>query len=362
MGIGNFFDNFMGGLAFGMLANNPFFYGMNCYGFGFSGINAQRVDFETFANPFPNPFANMNLTPSAQPISILNDFGNSAFPTFDFSQVGKTIWDNATNPDSEFNKRMKEYYENLNNNNNNYNNSQTTFRGYDMPFSGWYLPSQFQTGGFFGSYYPQSQFFGISSAKAQSDVKANKTDLEPDKTDAEQIKDKQVSYDTSALKAKWAKKKDLPDAFYDKVIRISRKIKCDPNDLMGVMWVETAKTFSPNAKNPHGTATGLIQFTSGTAQQLGTSIEKLKTMTAVEQLDYVEKFLVANKSAAGYKDNETLDRGTLYSLVFLPGRSKRDVLTSKGENYYEQNTVLDYNKDGKITKSDLNSVISENMA
>ena len=362
MGIGNFFDNFMGGLAFGMLANNPFFCGMNCYGFGFGGMNAQRVDFETFANPFPNPFANMNLTPSAQPISILNDFGNPAFPTLDFSQVGKTIWDNATNPDSEFNKRMKEYYENLNKNNNNYNNSQTTFRGYDMPFSGYYLPSQIPIGGFIGGYGPQFQLSSISPAKAQSEVKADKTELEPDKTDAEQTKDRPVSYDASALKAKWSKKKDLPDAFYDKVIHISRKIKCDPNDLMGVMWVETAKTFSPNAKNPLGSATGLIQFTSDTAKNLGTSIAKLKTMSAVEQLDYVEKFLVANKSAAGYKDNETLDRGTLYSLVFLPGRSKRNVLTSKGENYYEQNTILDYNKDGKITKADLNSVISENMA
>ena len=85
-------------------------------------------------------------------------------------------------------------------------------------------------------------------------------------------------------------------------------------------------------------------------------------MTPVEQLDYVEKYLVANKASAGYKDNETLDRGTLYSLVFLPGRSKRAVLTTKGENFYEQNRILDYNKDGNITKADLNSVITDSIA
>jgi hypothetical protein len=130
---------------------------------------------------------------------------------------------------------------------------------------------------------------------------------------------------------------------------------------MGVMWFESGKTFSPSKTNHIG-AVGLIQFMPDTARTLGTTSEKLKAMSAMEQLEYVEQYLVANKKAAGYRDNETLDRGTLYSLVFLPGRSKRTVLTSKGENYYEQNSKLDYNKDGKITKADLNSVISEHMA
>ena len=363
MGIGNFFDNFISGLAFGMAVNSPFFGGMGCFGgFGYGGRTTEIIDFGTFANPFPNPFAGMNLTQTTQPISLLNNFANAKYPTYDFSQVGKTIWDNVMNPDSEYNKRMREYYDNLKNNNNNQNyTTQTKINGYEMPFSSWYLPNQIT----FGGYSPFFQTTSITPVKPQTEVKADKTDntsLEPDNTDAEQITDKPVSYDITALKNKWSKKKDLPNAFYEKVIHISKKIKCDPNDLMGVMWVESDHSFSPTAKNPHGAAVGLIQFMPDTAKALGTTRDKLLAMTAVEQLEYVEKFLVANKTAAGYKDNETINRGTLYSLVFLPGRSKRDVLTTKGEDYYEQNKILDSNKDGKITKADLHKIITDNLA
>ena len=404
MGIGNFIDNFISGLAFGIAVNNPFYRGFGCcggYGFG-GGYSMNRVDFDTFANPFPNVFGNMSYIPSIQQDSIFDGFANPA-PTIDFSQTMQNIWNDTFNPDSDFNKRMKEYFDNQGKSNTTTNyNYQTSIQGYDVPFSQFYLPNQIS---YYGGY-PQFQFdmFTPSTLKANQEnetpakqvaaqqnntVTSKKTtraadittvtdtrttttntntsttasvSLEPDKTDAEQIKEKPVNYDITALKNKWSKRKNLPDAFYEKVIRISKKIKCNPNDLMGVMWVESGHTFSPSAKNPYSSATGLIQFTTGTAQQLGTSIKKLRTMTAVEQLDYVEKYLVANKAAAGYKENETLNRGTLYSLVFLPGRSKRDVLTSRGENYYNQNKVLDYNKDGKITKADLHSVITDNLA
>ena len=366
MGLGNFFDNFMGGLAFGMLANNPFFGGMGCYGYGFGGSNMQRIDFGTFANPFPNPFGNMKINDNSSPqISIFTDFGNPGYPSLDFSNVWKTICNNTLNPDSEFNKRMKEYYENLNKCNNVSNNSQNKFTCYDMPFSGWYLPTQIPFGGYFsGNFTPQLQSTSISTTMPKTEVKADadKTSLEPKDTDSELQNNESISYDISELKAKWSKKKNLPDAFYNKVIQISKKIKCNPNDLMGVMWYETAHTFDPSKTNSIG-AVGLIQFMPDTAKKLGTTSPKLKSMSAVEQLEYVEKYLVASKESAGYKDNETLSRGTLYSLVFLPGRSKRTVLTSRGENFYEQNKKnLDYNNDGKITKADLHSVITNHLA
>ena len=367
MGLSNFFDNFIGGLAFGMLSNSPFFSGMGyCNSYGFGIMSTQRVDFETFANPFPNPFANMNLTQTAQPISILNDFANPNFPTFDFSLVGKTIWDNVTNPDSDYNKNLRESISN-NSNSQNQTSQQTSIQCFDMPFSPWYLPTQFNITpiGYYnpGTYIPTPSVSKAQQVKPEEKV-SKKADIHQSvETDENQLKNNDKNnYDITALKNKWSKKKDLPNAFYEKVIHISRKINCDPNDLMAVMWVESDHSFSPSAKNPHSTATGLIQFTTSTARRLGTSIEKLKAMTAVEQLDYVEKYLIANKASAGYNNRETLDRGTLYSLVFLPARSKRTVLTAKGENYYEQNIILDYNKDGKITKADLNSVVADNLS
>ena len=366
MGLSNFFENFIGGMALGIFASSPYGYGMGGFGFGYGGgMMSNRVDFGTFANPFPNIFGNTTYT-STPSVFMYEGFANPVFPTIDFSQIDKTIWDNAFNPDSDYNKRLKEYYENLSKNNNSQNYSnQTNITGYEMPFSSWYLPTQFN----FSGFYPQYQAFGQITAqkpKASQTSQAQQTStrssesLEPDDTDADSLK-KAVSYDITELKNKWSKKKNLPDEFYNKVIDISKKIKCDPNDLMGVMWYETAHTFNPAKTNRIG-ATGLIQFMPDTAKALGTTTDKLRAMSAVEQLDYVEKFLVKNKTDAGYKDSDTLDRGTLYSLVFLPGRSKRSVLTSKGENFYEQNTNLDYNKDNKITKADLNSVITQHMA
>ena len=367
MGIGNFFDNFISGLAFGIAVSNPFSRGMCCYGgygyggFGYGYGSPEIIDFGTFGNSFPNVFGNITPGQSKQPITLLNDFTNSGYPSFSFSQVGQSIWDYTLNPESEFNKRLKEYNEWLKNQKPQYSNTQTTFNGYDMPFSSWYLPTQINYSGF--GFMPQyTQLSGTTETKPEEKAKDNKPSLEPGETDSDSLKNTRINYDITALKSKWSKKKDLPDAFYDKVIHISKKIKCDPDDLMGVMWVESAKTFSPSVKNPKGAATGLIQFMPDTARTLGTTIAKLKAMTAVEQLDYVEKFLVANKSAAGYKDSDTIDRGTLYSLVFLPGRSKRAVLTTRGESYYDQNTVLDYNNDGKITKADLASIVTDNMA
>ena len=83
------------------------------------------------------------------------------------------------------------------------------------------------------------------------------------------------------------------------------------------------------------------------------SIEALKNMSAVEQMNYVEKLIKNMKKSAGYSDSATLDAGTLYALIFLPAYANKEVLASKGDKYYASNKGLDTNKDGKITKADL---------
>lgn len=341
----------MTGLAFGMLANNPFFGG--CFGFGMYPTY-NRVDFGGFANPFPSVFSGVGYYGGVSAQLPPTTFANQNFPIVDFSWIGQTVWDTYTNPDSEYNKQLMNYFEQINkqyeenqkksnNNNNNYS--------FLMPFYQAQMmvnPWQF------------IQIPGITSNNTNKSV-----DLEPDIKDSETKKENNsvISYDAQKLKNKWSKKQpQLPDKFYSRVVEISQKVKCNPEHLMAVMNLETRKTFSTSEKNPNSSATGLIQFTYDTAIGLGTTIDKLKAMTPVEQLDYVEKYLVENKKSAGYKDNETLDKGTLYSLVFLPGRSKRKVLTSKGEKYYEQNKILDYNKDGNITKADLAKKLNEFMA
>ena len=72
--------------------------------------------------------------------------------------------------------------------------------------------------------------------------------------------------------------------FRDKVRSISARLGCNPSDLMTCMAWESGRSFSPAKKNMAGSgATGLIQFMPSTAQGLGTSVDALAAMTAVEQ-------------------------------------------------------------------------------
>ncbi len=169
------------------------------------------------------------------------------------------------------------------------------------------------------------------------------------------------SYDAAALKEKWAVKGEpqFSDGFYNKVVEISKRVGCDPNALMAVMKSESG--LKTTARNPHGGATGLIQFMPSTAKALGTSTEALSRMSPEEQLVYVEKFLVQNKKMAGFSEGDKLDSGTLYTLVFLPAYAKRDVLCTQGTKYYKYNAGLDLNHDGQITKQDMSRRVHQFM-
>src|SRR5437764_1478114 len=106
--------------------------------------------------------------------------------------------------------------------------------------------------------------------------------------------------------------KKVSKEFKTKVIAISGRLSCDPSHLMAVMAFETGETFSPSKKSLAGSgATGLIQFMPATAKSLGTTTGKLAAMSAVEQLDFVEKFL---KPKAG-NFNSLSD---LYMAVLFP--------------------------------------------
>ena len=163
------------------------------------------------------------------------------------------------------------------------------------------------------------------------------------------------SYDAQALKAKWSKAKpNLSEGFYNKVVEISKRIGCDPNDLMGLMYSESG--LDSTKSNSIG-ATGLIQFLPSTAKSLGTTCAALKAMSPEQQLVYVEKFIRMNKRQAGISSNQKIGRGTLYALIFLPARANKTVLTQQGEKYYNQNASLDIDNNNYITKSDLDARI-----
>ncbi len=104
-----FINNFLNGMAFGMLSSNPFFGG--CYGFGMYPMMYNRVDFGSFANPFPSVFGYGYYSSSAS-MMMPTTFANASFPTVDFTEVGQYIWNSATNPDSDFNRQLLQSMEN----------------------------------------------------------------------------------------------------------------------------------------------------------------------------------------------------------------------------------------------------------
>ncbi|MBY3219502.1 transglycosylase SLT domain-containing protein [Rhizobium laguerreae] len=144
--------------------------------------------------------------------------------------------------------------------------------------------------------------------------------------------------------------------FNKRVIDISKRLKCDPNHLMAVMAFESGESFAPDRQNDAGSgAVGLIQFMPSTARSLGTTAEKLATMTAIQQLDYVEQYFTAASRNGSFS---TL--GDLYMAVLWPaavGKPDSYVLFEQGTTAYEQNRGLDINKNGRITKAEATSIV-----
>lgn len=148
------------------------------------------------------------------------------------------------------------------------------------------------------------------------------------------------------MRLAWSKK--VSNEFLTKVLKICESLEVDPDYLMSCMAFESAETFSPKIKNAAGSgAVGLIQFMPRTAISLGTSTEDLAAMTAVEQLDYVEKYFRAYKGKLKMLSD-------VYMAILLPkavGKPENFVLFNNGKAY-RQNSGLDVNKDGQITKAE----------
>lgn len=137
--------------------------------------------------------------------------------------------------------------------------------------------------------------------------------------------------------------------FRERLVRLCKNLKWTPEHagwLMACMAFESAESFSPSIKNAAGSgATGLIQFMPRTAIGLGTTVSQLATMSATAQLDYVEKYF--RPYAARIKS-----LSDMYMAILLPkyvGAGEESVLFSEGIAY-RQNSGLDRNKDGKVTK------------
>jgi len=141
----------------------------------------------------------------------------------------------------------------------------------------------------------------------------------------------------------------VPVAFKRKTITIARRLGMDPGQLMAIMAFETGRTFDPAITNRAGSgATGLIQFMPATARGLGTTTSRLALMSAIEQLDYVERYLDPYTGRMG-------DLASAYMAVLYPRAVDKEpgyVLFRKGSKAYKLNRGLDVNGNGQVTKAE----------
>ena len=122
--------------------------------------------------------------------------------------------------------------------------------------------------------------------------------------------------------------------------------------LMLVMYFESK--LNPQAKNPFGSATGLLQFTAATATDIGTSTAALYNMNNVEQLQYVQRYLQRFKGRL----NTLTD---VYLSVFYPAAIGRPdtYMLNLSPQWVEANKIFDSNKDGKITVGEISKKIND---
>lgn len=145
----------------------------------------------------------------------------------------------------------------------------------------------------------------------------------------------------------------VTDVFIEAVEKMCERIETKPEYVLAAMSFETGGTFNPAIQN-FIKATGLIQFLPQTATDFGTTVDKLKVMTAIEQLVYVEKYLERFRGKL-----QTLE--AVYTSI-LSGSPKNpdDVLFRAGTRAFNQNP-LDWDGDGKITAREATAPVAARL-
>ena len=141
--------------------------------------------------------------------------------------------------------------------------------------------------------------------------------------------------------------------FRVKVLEIAAALQCDASHLMACMAFESGRTFDPAIRNKQSGATGLIQFMPSTARELGTTVEELAALSAVDQLAYVYAYL---KPYLG----RLTTLADVYMAILWPsaiGKSENSVIFPAGSRAYLQNRGLDVDNDAAVTKAEAASFV-----
>lgn len=165
---------------------------------------------------------------------------------------------------------------------------------------------------------------------------------------------------------------EISDEFVEQVIETAERVKCEPDDLVALLYKESK--LKPTSKN--GQFYGLGQMNKKSlklsinhantdeSNQKGIKnivIEKFLKLPREEQMPYIRNYILAMKSAYIRNMNKHLSGGELYGLFYTPGRINSKFLSSANDHatakLYKNNKALDFNKDSKITKQDLQRIL-----
>jgi hypothetical protein len=141
--------------------------------------------------------------------------------------------------------------------------------------------------------------------------------------------------------------------FIDKVKQVSTALRFPPIDLLAMMSLESARTFDPWIRNNLG-YTGLIQFGTPAARELGTTTDTLRRMSRVQQMEYVERYFRHWGWPNSRCPNPTL--ANLYLTVLLPAcrfAGPNDRIAVSGDSrtggWYRSNRGFDPQRRGYFT-------------
>jgi hypothetical protein len=160
--------------------------------------------------------------------------------------------------------------------------------------------------------------WGETRGKASKDKKSAENKPQSNKTVVVNVEEKKESTECFCKKKEnqfyWSDKLTCKER--KKVLEVCSELWGEENksvkasELMSIIHLESAETFSPSADNRRGYS-GLIQFSDASAKSLGTTRSELKKMSFVEQMDYVKRYFERKKDLL----NTMMD---LYLLVMKP--------------------------------------------
>ena len=151
-----------------------------------------------------------------------------------------------------------------------------------------------------------------------------------------------------------ADKRGLTLEFFEKLVKVCNNIQCDPMDMLAKMWASSRwKTYAVNTTSG---AVGLTQIKPEILRKYGVNPENYQKMSAVEQLDIIEKYFLRNKKKCNM-DGKYLKGEDLFAMNFLSSRANQEVLVeSRNDRYYDKKR--DKDGDGDIDKADMRVVLN----